>query len=62
MKRAFASLLLLFVIAAPSARADGFRQAEVRQALDAAGFDAIAERVSAAARPAVMIDRQILSR
>lgn len=62
MKRAFTSLLMLVLLAAPSARADGFREAEVRQALDAAGFGSIADRVSTAARPAVMIDRQILRR
>lgn len=62
MKRALASVLMLFLIAAPSAAADGFREAEVRTALDAAGFTTIADQVSAAARPAVMIDRQVLRR
>ncbi|WP_028065738.1 DUF1963 domain-containing protein [Solirubrobacter soli] len=62
MMRAFASLLLALLVAAPSAQAGGFRAAEVRRALDAAGFETIADQVSAASRPAVMIDRQVLRR
>jgi hypothetical protein len=53
---------MLLLIGAPSARADGFREPEVRKALVAAGFETIADQVSAAARPALMIDRQILRR
>ncbi len=44
------------LIAAPTASADGFREAEVRKALTAAGFGDIAGKVAAAARPAVTID------
>jgi len=56
VKRALSSFLLLLLIAAPSASADGFREAEVRKALTAAGFGGVATRVAAAARPAVTID------
>ena len=38
MKRALSSFLLLLLIAAPSAPADGFREAEVRKALDRGGL------------------------
>jgi len=63
MTRALTCLvLLLSAIAAPSASAEGFREADVHKALAAAGFDAIADEVSAAARPAVMIHRHILER
>lgn len=56
MKRAFSSFLLLSLILAPTAQADGFREADVRSALAAAGFADIAGKVAAAARPAVTID------
>jgi len=54
--RVLSSFLLLLLIAAPSARADGFREREVRDALTAAGFGKIASRVAGAARPVVTVD------
>jgi hypothetical protein len=56
VKRALSSLLLLVLLAAPSAHADGFREATVRGALEQAGFGDIARKVARAARPAVTID------
>ena len=56
MKRTFASLVLLLLIAAPSASADGFREADVRKTLEAAGFGDVAGKVAAAARPAVTVN------
>lgn len=62
MLRAFSSLLLLLLIAAPSASADGFRAAEVREALTTAGYGTIADRVAGASRPVLMLDRVLLAR
>ena len=56
MLRVLSSFLLLLLIAAPSARADGFREREVRDALTAAGFGKIASQVAGAARPVVTVD------
>jgi hypothetical protein len=60
--RALASLPLLFLIVAPPAAADGFREPEVRDAVSAAGFGTIAERVAGASRPVLMLDRELLRR
>jgi hypothetical protein len=55
VKRALSSFLLLFLIAAPAARADGFREAEVRKALSAAGLGSVADTVAEASRPALTV-------
>jgi len=48
--------LLVLALTAQTASADGYREADVRSALKAAGFADIAGKVAAAARPAVTID------
>jgi hypothetical protein len=53
------SVLVAFMTllcAAPAAWADGYREADVRSALEAAGFADIAPKVAAASLPAVTID------
>jgi hypothetical protein len=56
VKRALSAFLLALLVAAPSARADGFRSAEVRSALEAAGFAKVAGKVAGASLPAVTVD------
>jgi hypothetical protein len=55
VKRALSCFLLLLLIGAPTASADGFRGAEVRKALTAAGLGSVADTVAEASRPALMV-------
>jgi hypothetical protein len=56
VKRVVSFFLLGLLLAAPSAHADGFREAEVRSALEAAGFTKIAGTVANASLPAITVD------
>jgi hypothetical protein len=47
---------------APAASAQGFREPEVRAALEAYGLGALADTIAPAARPAVIVDRSLLER
>ncbi len=48
--------------AAPAASAQGFREPEVRAALEANGLGALADTIAPAARPAMIVDRSLLER
>ena len=48
--------------AAPAASAQGFREPEVRAALEASGLGALADTIAPAARPAMIVDRSLLER
>jgi hypothetical protein len=52
---------LALLAAAPAASAQGFREPEVRAALDAAGLGALTDTIAPAARPAVILDRTLLT-
>ena len=59
-----ATTLAAFALAAsaPAASAQGFREPEVRAALEARGLGAIADTIAPAARPALIVDRTLLPR
>jgi len=53
---------LALMASAPAASAQGFREPEVRAALEAYGLGALADTIAPAARPAVIVDRSLLER
>jgi Domain of unknown function (DUF1963) len=53
---------LVLLAAAPSASAQGFREPEVRAALEARALGALADTIAPAARPAAILDRMLLPR
>jgi hypothetical protein len=52
---------LTLLAAAPAAAAQGFREPEVRAALEANGFAALADTIAPASRPALLLDRTLLN-
>lgn len=62
IKRAALLASLLVLAAAPTASADGFREPEVRSALEAAGLGAHVDAIAPAARPALIVHRTVLER
>jgi hypothetical protein len=60
MKRATTLAAVVLLAAAPAASAQGFREPEVRAALEANGLGALADTIAPAARPALILDRSLL--
>ncbi len=53
---------VVLLAAAPATSAQGFREPEVRAALEANGLGALADTIAPAARPALILDRSLLER
>ena len=62
IRLATALAALALVVPVPVASAQGFREPEVRAALEANGLGALADTIAPAARPAVIVDRTLLAR
>jgi hypothetical protein len=60
MRLATTLAVLALITTAPSASAQGFREPEVRAALEANGLAALADTLAPAARPALILDRTLL--